>query len=274
MRFAVTATGNEQKQRTGKIRERLGENCEDSIGFSECVFSFRILRPIFTVRSSMSLPILLALAASPRFASASPAINLADAPSMGSDWMVGWADWIAPTGALLLALLLVVLCSVAWVSNLISLPGNWFAVAILAAYAWWGPDEGRVAIGNWPLAIAFAVAVIAEIVEFIASAWGAKRAGASKKATFYALVGSMIGALAGAVVGVPVPIVGSVLAAILFGGLGATAGAMYGEWTDGKPWRESWPIGQAAFWGRTFGTLGKLSIGSVIVLVAFIAVLV
>ncbi len=88
------------------------------------------------------------------------------------------------------------------------------------------------------------------------------------------MIGSMIGAIAGALIGVPVPVIGSVLAAILFGGLGATAGAMYGEWTDGKSWRESWPIGHAAFWGRTLGTLGKMSVGFAIVMIALVGVLI
>jgi hypothetical protein len=84
----------------------------------------------------------------------------------------------------------------------------------------------------------------------------------------------MVGAIAGAFVGIPVPVVGPVIAAILFGGLGATGGAIYGEWSDGRNWRESWSIGHAAFWGRTFGTLGKVSAGMAIVVIALIAVLV
>jgi len=69
-------------------------------------------------------------------------------------------------------------------------------------------------------------------------------------------------------------VIGSVLAAILFGGVGATLGAMYGEWTDGRPWRENWSIGHAAFWGRTFGTLGKVTAGLVIVIIAIVGILV
>ena len=61
---------------------------------------------------------------------------------------------------------------------------------------------------------------------------------------------------------------------MLFGGLGATAGAMYGHWSDGKPWKDSWTIGHAAFWGRTFGTLGKMLTGLLIVLAVILGVLV
>ncbi len=52
------------------------------------------------------------------------------------------------------------------------------------------------------------------------------------------------------------------------------AGAMYGEWTNGKPWRESWTIGHDAFWGQTAGVLGKMTAGLGVVLIALFGVLV
>ena len=182
-------------------------------------------------------------------------------------------DVITATGSATLALLLVTACTVCWAANLITLPGNWMAIALIAAYAVLGPQTGVVAVSWGTAAAAFALGLAGEAVEFLAAAAGAKRAGASRRSTFYAIVGSMIGAIGGAVVGVPIPIVGSILAAIIFGGLGATAGAMYGEWTDGRPWRENVRIGEAAFWGRTLGTIGKTTIGLLIVGWVTIAVL-
>lgn len=168
---------------------------------------------------------------------------------------------------------LVIVCVLSWLLNIVNLPGNWVAVAVIALYAWLGPDAGRVEIG-WPvLAISFVVALIGEIIEFAAGAVGARRAGASRRSTIYAILGSFVGAIAGAVVGVPIPVIGSLIAAILFGAVGATVGAMYGEWSTGKPWQESWPIGQAAFWGRLLGTLGKLLAGCCIIIVVLWAVL-
>jgi len=186
----------------------------------------------------------------------------------------GWTSWFEPTSTALVATILVFLCVIAWGTNLIALPGNWFSVALLAIYAWLGPQDSRATIGYVAVVAAFLCAFLGEVIEFIAAAMGAKNAGASRKSTFYAVAGSMIGALAGAVIGLPVPVVGSVLAAILFGGVGATAGAMYGEWSDGRSWKENWTIGHAAFWGRTFGTIGKISAGLVIVLIAITSVLV
>ncbi len=188
--------------------------------------------------------------------------------------LLPWTAWLGTTGDVLLAILLVLVCLVSWGANLIALPGNWAAVAALALYAWLAPADGRCAISVGAVVAAFACALLGEIFEFFASAVGASRAGASRRATVYAVIGSMVGAMLGAVVGVPVPVVGSVLAAILFGGLGATAGAMYGEWTNGKPWRESWSIGHAAFWGRTTGTIGKMVAGLGVVLIAMVGVLV
>lgn len=167
---------------------------------------------------------------------------------------------------------LVLLCIVAWGLNLIALPGNWIAVALVVVYAWMGPAEGREAIGWQVPAICFFAALVGEIFEFIAGALGAQRAGASRKATLFAVLGSIVGALVGAVVGVPIPVVGSVVAALLFGALGATAGAMLGEWSNGKSWKESWTVGHAAFWGRLIGTLGKISAGGVIVALVIAAV--
>lgn len=185
-----------------------------------------------------------------------------------------WSTWLEPTGTVAIATLLVALVVVAWATNLLALPGNWMAVALLALYVWFGPGDGRAAIGMAVLVTAFVLALIGELVEFMASAVGAQRAGASRRSTVFAVIGSMLGAIAGAVIGLPIPVIGSVLAAILFGGLGATAGAIYGEATDGKPWKESMSVGHAAFWGRTFGTLGKVTVGLAIVVLTLASVVV
>lgn len=183
-----------------------------------------------------------------------------------------WTAWLEPTGAVLAALILLILCFAAWATNLVALPGNWICVALLAFYAWLGPQEGRANLGYGVVVAAGVLALVGESLEFLASALGAQRAGASRRSTLYALIGSIGGAITGAIFGLPVPVVGPILAAILFAGLGATAGAMIGEWSDGRPWRENWNIGRAAFWGRTFGTLGKVSAGLIIVLIAIAGV--
>ena len=88
-----------------------------------------------------------------------------------------------------------------------------------------------------------------------------------------ALAGSMVGAVVGVVVGLPIPLLGPVAAALVFGGLGALAGAMIGEQWKGRTLDKSWQVGKAAFWGRLLGTTGKVMIGSVIVVVVAVALI-
>ena len=72
-------------------------------------------------------------------------------------------------------------------------------------------------------------------------------------------------------VGLPVPVVGSILGALLFAGVGALAGAMLGELWAGKDWNSSWRIGKAAFRGRLAGTLAKICLGGLMVVVVIVA---
>jgi uncharacterized protein len=188
-----------------------------------------------------------------------------------TDPLVAWS--FEPAITFGWAAVLALTCLVAWGLNLIALPGNWIAIGAVALYAWLGPEQGRAAISLTVLVSAFVIGLIGEAIELGAAAMGAQRAGASRRSTLFALIGSIAGAVVGAIVGLPVPAIGSVLAAILFGGAGATAGAMYGEWSDGKNWRESWAVGHAAFWGRTFGMLGKMAAGFMIVLLVVVALL-
>jgi uncharacterized protein YqgC (DUF456 family) len=195
-------------------------------------------------------------------------------PLIASGEQSSWMSWLEPTGTATAAAILVILCLIAWGSNLIALPGNWIAVVLMAAYAWLGPQDSRASLGYAPVVAAGGCALLGELFEFAASALGAKRAGASRRSTIFAVLGSVVGAVTGALIGIPVPVVGPILAAILFAGLGATTGAMYGEWSDGRPWRENWSVGHAAFWGRTIGTVGKITAGVGIILIVLISVLI
>jgi uncharacterized protein YqgC (DUF456 family) len=134
--------------------------------------------------------------------------------------------WLQTTGGVLLALILIVACLCAWLTNLIAMPGNWICVLLIALYAWLGPADGRPAIGYGVVIAGFGCAFAGEVFEFLAGAWGAKRAGAGRKSTLYSILGSIAGALTGALVGIPIPVIGPVIAAIVFGGVGAAAGAM------------------------------------------------
>ena len=57
----------------------------------------------------------------------------------------------------------------------------------------------------------------------------------------------------------------SVVAALLGASLGAMAGAVAGERWKGRTLDESMEVGNAAFWGRLLGTMGKTLLGGVMI---------
>jgi len=176
--------------------------------------------------------------------------------------------------AVVWALLLIAILVVSWLLTLLGLPGNWLIVAATAAHAYLVPAGSSTAIG-WKVVVALLVlATLGEIVELLAGAAGTTRAGGSKRGALLALVGSVVGGLVGICIGLPIPLVGPIVAAVLFAGLGAMAGAILGESWAGQNLRESWQIGRSAFWGRLAGTLAKITIGAVMIVIVMVTLLV
>jgi uncharacterized protein YqgC (DUF456 family) len=169
---------------------------------------------------------------------------------------------------------LAVVAMVGWLTQLVGLPGNWIIVVAAALYAWLFPGDSRLAL-SWSTVAALALlAVVGEVVEFVAGAMGVTKAGGSRRGAVMALAGSLVGGVIGLFVGVPIPVVGSLAAAILFGGLGALVGAFIGESWKGQDFDTSLQIGRAAFVGRVLGTLGKLIVGAVMLVVLLAALVV
>ena len=174
------------------------------------------------------------------------------------------------------ALLLAAIILFGWTLNLFGIPGNWINVCATLLYLLLTPADLRVSIG-WPVfGMVFALAVVGEVVEFAAGAAGAKKAGGSRRAAVLALMGGLAGGIVGMFAGslIPIPGVGSIIGALLFAGLGAMGGAIVGETWAGGDAQQSWQVGKAAFWGRLFGTLGKILVGSIIVAVVWVALVV
>ena len=162
---------------------------------------------------------------------------------------------------------------VGWVLQLVGLPGNWLIVIAAAVYAWLLPPDASTAIG-WPaVAILLVLAILGEVVEFIAGALGVTRAGGSRRGAVLAIVASTIGGILGIFVGVPIPIVGSLVGAVVFGGLGALVGAVVGETWQGRDLETSLEIGKGAFVGRLLGTVAKMVVCSLLVVVAIAAII-
>lgn len=175
------------------------------------------------------------------------------------DWYYAWA-----------ALLIVVLL-IGWVLTAFTLPGNWLMVLATAVFAFFFPDVEGGGIGWVVVGILLLLAILGELIELAAGAIGAARVGGSKRGAALAMVGSLIGAVVGAIVGLPIPVVGTVVGAILFAGIGSLAGAMLGESWKGRDLETGWKIGQAAFWGRLLGSAAKVTVGSIIFVVAAVA---
>ncbi|NOY40469.1 MAG: DUF456 domain-containing protein [Planctomycetes bacterium] len=169
--------------------------------------------------------------------------------------------------------LLLSAAALGWLMTLMGLPGNWLMVSAAGLYAWLGPVEGNASLGWGIVAMMTAVAAIGELAELVTSVWGARRAGGSRRAAVFALLGSLVGAVAGAIVGIPVPIIGSPVAALLGGAVGALIGAAFGEHSRGESPGHSWRVGHAAFWGRVLGT-GVKTIAATVIAVAIAVALI
>jgi len=160
-----------------------------------------------------------------------------------------------------------------WGLTLMGLPGNWLMVAATALYAWLAPTVGSTQIA-WSTTLAmFALAAGGEIAELAAGVWGARRAGGSRRAAVFSLIGSMVGALLGASLGLPIPLVGPPLAALSGGALGALAGAVFAEASRGEAPRQSLRVGGAAFLGRLLGTGAKTVVATILAVIMVVALI-
>ncbi|MBP89110.1 MAG: hypothetical protein CMJ64_20740 [Planctomycetaceae bacterium] len=161
----------------------------------------------------------------------------------------------------LFAILLVAAALACWAMNLVGLPGNWFVLLLTVFYAYLVPEDRRVDVGIVIIGLMLMLAILGEAVDFLAGAFGATKAGGSKRGAALALSGSLGGGFLGLFVPIPIPFVGSVIGAILFSGVGALLGAVLGELWKGRTVDESLKVGHAAFWGRLLGTAGKIIAG-------------
>ncbi len=167
--------------------------------------------------------------------------------------------------------LFIILLILFWILNLVGLPGNWLIVVLSLLWMLFGPESYET---TWlTIAILIGLAALGEAIEFGTSVVGTKKMGGSGRGATLSVVGSVIGGIAGAILGLPIPIplVGSLVGSLLFASLGAFIGAFIGEKWIGKSNPDSVKISTAAFLGRRFGTLGKLIIGSTMVVFAIIA---
>jgi uncharacterized protein YqgC (DUF456 family) len=170
---------------------------------------------------------------------------------------------LRPPSSIFLAMLPAFLVAVAALLSLpltaVGLPGTWI---LLAGVSLWKSLDDSIPLA-WPwIGLAFAIALVAELIEFtLASRYTAKYGG-SRRAGW----GAIIGGIAGAIVGVPIPVVGSILGAFV----GAFLGAFVAEYTVEQRHGHAGRVAWGALLGRVFATGAKVALGVVasVVLVA------
>lgn len=161
------------------------------------------------------------------------------------------------------AVVLTVLNLAFWVGILFNLPGTWLMVLVTALLKWWQPAYIQV---SWTvLGVALGLAALGEVLEFVLGAAGSRHAGGSTRAAALAIVGSLVGGIVG--MALPVPLLGTLIGACL----GAFAGSLIGDLWAGRPLFPSFEAGWGAAVGRFWGTLAKLAIGALIVVLLALA---
>lgn len=159
-------------------------------------------------------------------------------------------------------LLLLALCVVGLVINILGLPGLWLIVASAIAYAW---ATDLVHLGMWGVISLFGLALLAELVEFLAGSAGAKAAGGSKRGMAGAVVGGLVGGIVGTAV-IPIPVIGTIVGAVV----GSFVGAAIVEYGIGRTAEHSFRVGIGAAKGRFWGIVSKTAIGLVMTVVVIV----
>jgi uncharacterized protein YqgC (DUF456 family) len=146
-----------------------------------------------------------------------------------------------------------------WFGILFNLPGTWLMILFPVLLEWWKPGQFMF---SWTvLFVAVGFAVLGEVLEFVLGATGARYAGGTKRAAALAIVGSFVGGIVGTAF--PIPIVGTLIGACL----GAFVGSLLGDLWAGRPLFQSVEAGRGAAVGRFWGSVAKLAVGAVIVVI-------
>ena len=160
---------------------------------------------------------------------------------------------------LLLAIIFLLLGSGCTVIVLIGLPGTWLMLALAFGLCLlqrlWAPSGSEWMVPWWVFLIGVVIAIIGEVLEFMAGALGAKKGGASKKGMLGALLGGFAGTILGTFL-IPVPIVGSLIGAIVGCGVGAVVGELMAS-PDSRI-KDTIKPATGAVVGRILGALAKL----------------
>src|SRR5688500_8500415 len=154
--------------------------------------------------------------------------------------------------------LLLVLLFLGLFLNILSLPGLWVMIFSAAVYMW---ATDRSYFGWITLGVLTALAIAAEVVEFLAGSAGAKRAGGSGRAGWGALIGALVG---GFTLTLPFPIIGTIFGVCAGAFLGASLAESTARFHGGHLVRVGWGAAKARF----HAILWKLGFGILIFIIA------
>lgn len=161
------------------------------------------------------------------------------------------------------ATLITLLNLVFWGSILFGVPGIWLMVLVAAVVEWLQP--GEYMFGQTTLLVSAALALLAEILEFLMGAAGSRQAGGSKRGAALAIVGGIVGAVVGTAL--PVPVLGTLIGACA----GAFAGSLFGDRMAGRTMDQSVQAGRGAAIGRFWGTTAKMILGAIVLVMLAVA---
>ncbi|MBX3390899.1 MAG: DUF456 family protein [Phycisphaeraceae bacterium] len=150
---------------------------------------------------------------------------------------------------------------VGFVLTLLTLPGIWLPIAVALLFQWFSPGM----FPWWVIIVALLLGVLAEILELVASAAGAAKAGGTKRAAAGAIVGTIAGALIGSLI-LFFP-VGTIIGAIAGAGIGAS---LMDRSRANRTWRDCANVGAGAAAARGVAIVLKGAFGAAIALLLMI----
>lgn len=170
---------------------------------------------------------------------------------------------LAVTIGIVLLLLVVSLVGVAL--TLLTFSGAWLILLTAMVVQYFQPGTFHTIT----LVVVAVLTLSGDVLEFASSGITARRAGASKRAGRWSIVGGIVGAILGSFL-VPIPILGTLVGAAVGAGLGASAVHHSEGYTLGEVSR----VGAAALSGRLAATLVKCAltvvVGAIVVVAAAI----
>lgn len=171
-------------------------------------------------------------------------------------------DWVYYSAGVAL----IVASVAAWIGSFYRWPGNWIVVAMAAASAWFLPQkESTLGISWTTVAVLMGVAVVGELVEYLAGRSSGQTGGVQRRSLVIAIAGGISGALIGSALPLPIPLVGKSLSLLLGTLAGVCGGAYCGEviYSDRPGWSRL--SISTSLVTRLLGTVGKLVAGLTIV---------